>query len=451
MPEDSVYPGRPVCHFTPQRGWINDPNGLVFAFGQYHLFAQHNPADTSWGPMHWLHAVSRDLVHWRELGIALYPDASGMKFSGSAVLDAGNTSGLGEREQPPLVLIYTRHGQTEEQALSFSLDGQVFHDFPENPVIANPGFPDFRDPKIFRTMRDPDWHLVLTAGKSLLFYASRDLRSWRPTGEFSLSALAAEPAADFVLECPDCFDLTAPDGQLVSVLLYSEMELSGSRRSQARYWLGHFDGSTFQPMVQEAGPFCLDPGPDHYAPVSFFGLPDVITMGWGCNWSYRDTLPRRNYCGQMTLARRLTLGKTAAGLRLQAEPVLPRGLLPADPAAAPGLLDLCLNYQGPFSCTLFNDAGESWQIRLEPDAPGEVFILDRSHCTRQLFFPAGDPDCYAKIRTPRLVRGPGQLRILYDQTSVEVFADQGLLACHLLVMPLEPYDRIELSGQVSRA
>ena len=164
---------RPALHFAPRNGWINDPNGLVYDKKQYHLFAQHNPDDIVWGPMHWLHAVSDDLLHWRELGIALYPDALGTMFSGSAVIDHGNAAGFG---QGAMVALFTQHGERECQSVAYSLDGKHFLLYARNPVIENPGIPDFRDPKVFWYEKGQCYVMALAAGDCIEFYRSFDLK-----------------------------------------------------------------------------------------------------------------------------------------------------------------------------------------------------------------------------------------------------------------------------------
>ena len=202
---------RPALHYTPQSWWINDPNGLVYAKGQYHLFAQyyHEPV---WGPMHWAHAVSRDLLHWEHLPIALAPDDLGAVFSGSAVFDQNNTSGLGREGQAPLVALYTSHGDFEQQSLAYSLDGVHFEKYSGNPVIPNQERADFRDPKVFWNPVKSCWSLVLAAGDHVEFFASPDLLHWTKTGRFGPQGNYSEG----VWECPDLFPLAAPDGREVS-------------------------------------------------------------------------------------------------------------------------------------------------------------------------------------------------------------------------------------------
>ena len=213
---------RPRFHFTPKKGWINDPNGLLYINGVYHLFAQHYPDGTEWGPMHWAHAVSKDLMRWEELPIALYPDDLGLIFSGSAVYDVNNTSGFGTKEQPPIVCMFTHHfgpleHKLQRQSIAYSLDGIHFIKYAGNPVIDNPGISDFRDPKIIWNDILNCWTALITAGDHIQFYASPDLKQWNLTGTFG----KVDNHAEGVFECPDLLRMIAPDGSVVWVLIIS--------------------------------------------------------------------------------------------------------------------------------------------------------------------------------------------------------------------------------------
>jgi fructan beta-fructosidase len=218
---------RPQFHFTPKTAWMNDPNGLVFYEGEYHLFYQHYPDSTVWGPMHWGHAVSTDLIHWEHLPIALYPDSLGYIFSGSAVVDWKNTSGLGSVEQPPLVAIFTYHDAAGERAgkidyqtqgIAYSLDkGRTWTKYNHNPVLANPGIIDFRDPKVAWNEVSNQWVMTLAVKDHIEFYGSPDLKKWNKLSEFGKS-LGAHGG---VWECPDLFPLKDEAGNTHWVLFVS--------------------------------------------------------------------------------------------------------------------------------------------------------------------------------------------------------------------------------------
>lgn len=220
---------RPALHFTPQRGWINDPNGLIWDGKRYHLFAQHNPEDTVWGPMHWLHAVSTDMLHWREEGIALYPDGWGTMFSGSAAMLPDGR----------MALMYTAHGDQERQCVAFSEDGIRFEKYAGNPVIDNPGLRDFRDPKLFWNRKRGCWGVAVAAGPCVAFYRSDDLLHWQKTGEFAVTRLGE------LFECPDLFFLKTPEGEEIAVLTASMICLNGESGCRMQFFLGAFDGETF--------------------------------------------------------------------------------------------------------------------------------------------------------------------------------------------------------------
>ena len=205
---------RPQFHFSPPQMWMNDPNGMVFYDGEYHLFYQNNPDSTVWGPMHWGHAVSKDLVHWENLPIALYPDSLGFIFSGSAVVDWKNTTGLGETSQPPLVAIFTYHNPVQgksdgvsfqSQAIAYSTDkGRSWQKYSGNPVLPNPGERDFRDPKVFWYETTSQWKMVLAVKDRIFIYSSPDLKVWHKESEFGDQSGAHEG----VWECPDLFPLS---------------------------------------------------------------------------------------------------------------------------------------------------------------------------------------------------------------------------------------------------
>ncbi|MEY2704299.1 MAG: hypothetical protein RL407_361, partial [Bacteroidota bacterium] len=249
-------PYRPGYHFSPKQGWMNDPNGLVYLDGEYHLFFQHYPDSTVWGPMHWGHAVSQDLIHWEELPIALFPDSLGYIFSGSAVYDAANTSGLGSTETPPLVALFTYHdpkGEKEgridfqKQGLAYSLDkGQTWQKYEGNPVLGNPGIRDFRDPKITQVAQadgKSSWVMTLAARDRVHFYESANLKEWAFLGEFG-QGIGAHGG---VWECPDLLSLKAPDGSQKWVLLVSMNPGGPQKGSATQYFIGDFKQGVFTP------------------------------------------------------------------------------------------------------------------------------------------------------------------------------------------------------------
>ncbi len=288
---------RPEYHMTPKQMWMNDPNGMFYRDGEWHLCYQYYPEATHWGPMHWGHAVSRDLVNWEQFPIALKPDECGMIFSGSAVVDTENRSGLGEEGKAPVIAMYTSHGEWEQQSIAYSLDGIQFEAYAGNPVIPNQEKRDFRDPKLFWNEAKGCFGVVLAAGDHVEFYASRNLRDWEKTGGF---IAAGEWCQDAVWECPDLFPL---DGKWV--LLVSTGAIPGKKGSCTWYFVGEFDGERFITEMEE--PKRLDFGYDDYAGVTWSGSQERVFIGWASNWLYADKLPTGEFCGQMTFARRLCL------------------------------------------------------------------------------------------------------------------------------------------------
>ncbi len=454
MPEVKL-PARPSMHFTPQRGWINDPNGLVYFQGQYHLFAQHYPDDTRWGPMHWLHAVSDDLVSWQELPIALYPDQDGMIFSGSAWFDADNLSGLGTAGKPPLLLLYTRAGdhKTQDQRLAWSTDGVHFEKYANNPVIANPGQVDFRDPKIFRSPLHSGFFVAIAAGDRIEFYHSANFLDWQMTGSFG-PIDGPEPG---VWECPDLLPFKSEDGSWSWVLIISifrPKEIGGPRTT---YFVGDFDGATFTCTEPATEPVWLDPGFDNYASVGFnqleaAGQDSPLVIGWGNNWSYATQNPSAGYCGQMTYPRRLTLRTTTKGPRLAATlwPPIENQLkneirvMGKQVQLASDVGCLTLKADGPFAAAIRNEAGETFRFGLT--VTNHIF-LDRSQATQNPFWPPENAAVLTSLEIPRLVAGPCQLTVFIDRTCLEMIADDGLIACHQLVFPQQPYTECLVEGE----
>ncbi|MHA6246948.1 glycoside hydrolase family 32 protein [Pontibacter sp. CAU 1760] len=234
---------RPQFHFTPPSGWMNDPNGMVYHDGEYHLFYQYNPDSTVWGPMHWGHAVSKDMVRWEHLPIGLYPDSLGTIFSGSAVVDVNNTSGLGTKENPPMVAIYTSAGKTQQQSIAFSVDrGRSWAKYAANPVLSNPGIPDFRDPKVMWHEQGQKWVMALAVADHISFYSSKDLKEWKHESSFG-SNIGAHGG---VWECPDLFKLPVEGtNQEKWVLLVSINPGGPNGGSATQYFVGEFDGNKF--------------------------------------------------------------------------------------------------------------------------------------------------------------------------------------------------------------
>jgi fructan beta-fructosidase len=281
-------PWRPQVHFTPASGWMNDPVGLVYFQGKYHLFYQHDPDSLSWGPMHWGHATSDDLVRWEHQPVALAPDdALGAAWSGSAYVDETDEMGLCGAA-PCLVLAYTLAGETQQIGLATSSDGETFTPYAGNPVVPNPGQAHFRDPDLFR-WTDGTWRMAIAEGDRIGFWASDDLRAWSRTGEMAVDLGGT-------LECPDLFR----NGEHWT-LLVSTNPGGPQGGSGTRYYTGEYDGRTFT----SSGLGYPDYGADAYAFQTFEGAEERVAIGWMSNWRYALTTPTTPWRGTLTLPRRI--------------------------------------------------------------------------------------------------------------------------------------------------
>ncbi len=449
MSKKGIRDFRPKLHFTTNEGWINDPNGLVYENGNYHLFYQFYPNDTKWGPMHWGHAISQDLIKWTHLPIALAPDNLGYIFSGSAVYDRENTSGFASFGKPPIVAMFTHSGETQQQSIAYSIDGINFTKYENNPVIKNPGIKDFRDPKVFFNPVRNSWSCVVAAGDRVHFYASPNLIDWVKTGEFGPEGNLCPG----IWECPDLFPLKAPNGDEVWVLVVSmtiPLEKGGPK---IQYFLGTFDGDTFICDRPFDDIEWIDPGFDHYAAMSFYSreLQDRIIIGWGSNWGYAEDTPTNEYCGIMTLPRKLSLIDTPKGIRLSSMPFETLGKLMSAPVKIDSQKDLAsevfgLRIEGhdEFFVILSNDEDEKLVFGVNKE--NEIF-MDRSQAGDNTFSEIFASQFFSKLEKQRLFSGFVTMEAIFDRSVLEVFADKGTFACTQLVYPRRPYNKVTIVGQ----
>ena len=462
---------RPQTHFSPRNGWMNDPNGLVYFQDEYHLFFQHAPEGFLTSGMHWGHAVSRDLVHWDELPIALYPDAElGNVYSGSAVVDRNNTSGLCQDAESGddscLVLLFTHSGGKvggQKQSLAYSLDkGRSWIPYPQNPVLLPPeGQKDFRDPKVFWHDATSRWIMALAAKDQISFYHSPNLRQWTFLSDFIKDA-ADETG---MWECPDLFKLataeTPPQEKWVMVVsVFSGGPQGGSG---VRYFIGNFDGQSFQSETPPATPLWLDAGSDFYAWQSWSEAPEGKRLGiaWMNNWSYALGIKTEPWQGAMTTPRELVLREfPGLGLRVvqQAASGLDtlRGesLLSESNQSVDGETEwLRVGWEKPLEIRLTLDPGQSQtagivfsagsdsRLSLGYDRTSQRLFLERN-ATKAVKLPDSFAARYETALEP--VQDRIILRILKDRSAIEIFSDDGRLAMTEQVFPDSATDTLSL-------
>lgn len=482
--DDSITPRekhRPLIHFTPPAHWMNDPNGMVYLDGEYHLFYQYYPDGTVWGPMHWGYAVSTDLLHWQHLPIALYPDSLGYIFSGSAVVDWNNTSGFGKNGKPPLVAIFTYHDmaaekagktETQSQGIAYSNDqGRTWAKYASNPAIPNPGgMRDFRDPKVCWHAPSKQWVMVLAVADHVEFWGSPDLKHWQRLSEFGKEW----GAHGGVWECPDLFPMKVEGSDETRwVLLVSINPGAPNGGSGTQYFVGDFDGKTFtpDPSVQKNKPVWIDYGRDDYAGVTWSDIPDRdgrrLFLGWMSNWDYATLVPTVSWRSAMTLPRSLTLHRSTQGYRLFSQPAkelhtLRQGKyalqsrdingayeLKSLQAMATGTMEVVLEFEHAegsattFGLELYNASGERYRIGY--DAAAKQFFSDRRQSGKITFSPkfAAQIHTAPRFSSEKTVR----MRIIVDVASAEMFADDGSTVLTDVFFPNSDFNKARLFAE----
>ncbi|MEO1652038.1 MAG: glycoside hydrolase family 32 protein [Bacteroidota bacterium] len=471
---------RPQYHFTPPAKWMNDPNGMVYYEGEYHLFYQYYPDSTVWGPMHWGHAVSKDLVHWEHLPIALYPDSLGYIFSGSAVVDWENTSGFGSQENPPLVAIFTYHdpvGAEKErndfqtQAIAYSLDqGRTWEKYKQNPVLPNPGIRDFRDPKVFWYAPSEKWVMIFAAGNKVKLYTSPDLIKWEFASDFG----EAWGNHEGVWECPDLFALPAIGTKEEKWVMLVSIGSGGPNGGSAtQYFVGDFDGKNF--ILDEAfqkeisndsqKTKWLDYGRDNYAGVTWSNIPAKdgrrIFIGWMSNWDYATRVPTDTWRSAMTLARSLKLKAQKDSYRLTSFPVMEMKQLRGEAfSIKEQSLSDTIAIELPFSAAqmeleisfdiskeslekvgleLYNEKGD--KVVLYLDKTQQNLVLDRWQSGITAF-----QESFAQPQSAPYTKAKKTMHwhLWLDVSSLELFVDQGELVMTSVFFPHSPLDKRRL-------
>ena len=443
---------RPAYHFTPAYGWMNDPNGLFFKDGVYHLYYQYNPYGSMWGNMHWGHAVSKDLIHWEHQPIALERDADGHIFSGSVVVDKENTAGYGDGA---VIAFYTCASDRQIQHMAYSTDdGRTFTKYEGNPVLEPfDGLKDFRDPKVFRY--EDHWVMIVSADKEMRFYRSSNLKEWTYMSAFG-EGYGVQPRQ---FECPDFFPLTA-DGVTKWVMIVNVNPGCYFGGSATQYFVGDFDGTRFVCDSKPETVKWLDWGKDHYAAVTFHGTPgEVIAVPWMSNWQYANIVPTKQFRSADGLPRTLRLFKEGNEYYVAADPVAARKVLRKQETAYPDQtlrsgedfhfaipqlaeieMTLDSNAEAVVDLTLSNGAGES--VLLQLDRAAGRLSFDRSASGAM----TDNKDYAVTTWAPLglLGKGPVSLDIFIDRCSIEIFANGGRIAMTNLVFPTEPLSSADI-------
>ncbi|WP_422005464.1 glycoside hydrolase family 32 protein [Roseivirga pacifica] len=462
-------PYRPQIHFSPEANWMNDPNGMVYYDGEYHLFYQYYPDSTVWGPMHWGHATSTDMVHWEHLPIALYPDELGYIFSGSAVIDWNNTTGFQkDGEHPPMVAMFTHHLAEGEkagrddyqvQSLAYSLDkGRTWAKYEGNPVIPNPGIKDFRDPKAFWHEETQRWIVIFAALDRVRIYSSANLIDW--TFESSFGETYGGHGG--VWECPDLFKLKVEGTDEEKWVMLLSINPGGANGGSAtQYFIGDFDGHSFTAEQPEEAIKWLDHGKDNYAGVTWADIPETdgrrLFIGWMSNWEYGQVVPTKKWRSAMTLPRSLHLIKKENDYVVASRPVkelesieektvqiLENNTVVAEEVETLGIpiktkvvFDLKNATADKFGVELINGLGEKYLIGY--DRAREQFFSDRTASGKIDF-----EERFAKNLHPSPYSTNAddlKLTIYIDKSSVEVFINDGEFVMTNLVFPNEDFNQ----------
>ena len=450
---------RPLYHFTPQYGWMNDPNGMVYADGTYHLFYQYNPYGARWGNMHWGHAISKDLVNWEYQPTAIAPDKLGAIFSGSAVIDHDNTAGFGKGA---MIAIFTSAGDRQTQSIAYSLDGgKTFTKYEGNPVLTDANIIDFRDPKVFWHAPSKQWVMSLATTQTITFYGSKNLKEWTRLSEFG-EGLGGHGG---VWECPDLFPLTY-EGKTKWVLFVSINPGGPNGGSATQYFIGNFDGKTFTPDTMNY-PLWLDYGRDNYAGVTWSNVPIAdgrrLFIGWMSNWDYANEIPTENFRSAMTVARTLRLAHNGEHLVVASEPVKEVESLRREPLSladkttsdtvtfenflpnTQGAYELTFtvtpNDTDSFSFALENAKGET--IKYLFDCANKTLSVDRSKSS--VAFNANFAE--TPIKAPLTAKKSYTVRLLVDKASTELFVNNGEVVQTNTVFPTEVYNTLRFKTE----
>ena len=437
----NVEKHRPLYHHTPQYGWMNDPNGMFYKDGVWHLCYQFNPYGSQWENLSWGHSTSTDLINWKAEPTALEPDALGMMFSGCCVVDKNNTAGFGK---DAIVALYTTAGARQTQSLAYSTDGgKTFTKYADNPIITS-NVPDFRDPHVFWNEEAGFWNMILAAGQQMSIYSSKDLKEWKHESDFG----AEYGNHGGVWECPDLMKMNVKGTNKDKWMLICNINPGGPFGGSAtQYFIGQFDGHKFTCEDEPSEIKWMDYGKDHYATITFDNAPEGRHVGiaWMSNWQYANQVPTKQYRSANSIVRDFGLfeykGETYCSITPAKEMLAARGARVSQPTEA---CEIVVTVKGDAQITLRNAKGE--RVVMTYDDEEETFDMDRRRSGNSSFsdaFPvATSSPTYGKVR---------QLRIFVDRCSVEAFDGDGKMCMTNLVFPSTPYDKIIVKGKAKAA
>ena len=437
----NVEKHRPLYHHTPQYGWMNDPNGMFYKDGVWHLCYQYNPYGSQWENLSWGHSTSTDLINWKAEPTALEPDALGMMFSGCCVVDKNNTAGFGK---DAIVALYTTAGARQTQSLAYSTDGgKTFTKYADNPIITS-NVPDFRDPHVFWNEEAGFWNMILAAGQQMSIYSSKDLKEWKHESDFG----AEYGNHGGVWECPDLMKMNVKGTNKDKWMLICNINPGGPFGGSAtQYFIGQFDGHKFTCEDEPSETKWMDYGKDHYATITFDNAPEGRHVGiaWMSNWQYANQVPTKQYRSANSIVRDFGLfeykGETYCSITPAKEMLAARGARVSQPTEA---CEIVVTVKGDAQIILRNAKGE--RVVMTYDDEEETFDMDRRRSGNSSFsdaFPvATSSPTYGKVR---------QLRIFVDRCSVEAFDGDGKMCMTNLVFPSTPYDKIIVKGKAKAA
>ena len=429
---------RPVYHHTPAWGWMNDPNGMFYKDGVWHLYFQCKPYGSQWENMTWGHSTSTDLIHWTFQGAPIEADAWGTIFSGSAVVDHNNTAGFGKGA---VVAMYTSAGENQTQSIAYSNDnGQTFTKYDGNPVLTS-NTPDYRDPHVFWNEDIKRWNMIMAEGQHMDIYSSADLKEWKLESQFG----AEYGNHGGVWECPDLMKMKVRGTDQYKWMLLCNINPGGPFGGSAtQYFVGQFDGHKFTCESAPEVTKWMDYGKDHHATVTFDNAPDGrhVAMAWMSNWQYANQVPTMQYRSANSVPRDLDLyeyqGQTYCGVTPSPE------LAAARPKKATKTLteacEMVVTLKGNATITLANDKGE--QVVMTYDEKSRTFAMDRTKSGQKEF-----SDDFAALTVAPVHGKMSQLRLFIDRSSIEAFDADGKMAMTNLVFPTKPYNKVLVKGK----